>query len=83
LRAVRTHWGVENKLHWVLDMTFREDDSRVRKGHSPENMSLIRRWTLNMLKTAQKNIKGISIKGLRKKAGWGNGTLDLVLKGNF
>lgn len=83
LRAIRAHWGVENKLHWVLDMTFREDDSRVRKDHAPENMSLIRRWTLNMLKTAQKHIKGISIKGLRKKAGWGNGTLDLVLKGNF
>jgi predicted transposase YbfD/YdcC len=83
LQSIRAHWGVENKLHWVLDVTFREDDSRVRKDHAPENMSLIRRWTLNMLKTAQKTMKDISIKGLRKKAGWGNGTLDLILQGNF
>lgn len=82
-QSIRAHWGVENKLHWVLDVTFREDDSRVRKDHAPENMSLIRRWTLNMLKTAQKKMKDISIKGLRKKAGWGNSTLDLVLQGNF
>lgn len=66
-----------------MDVTFREDESRVRKDHAPENMSLIRRWTINMLKTAQKKFKGISLKGLRKKAGWGDSTLDLVLKGNF
>jgi predicted transposase YbfD/YdcC len=83
LQSVRAHWSVENKLHWVLDVTFREDDSRVRRDHAPENMSLIRRWTLNMLKTAQKQMKDISIKALRKKAGWGNGTLDLVLQARF
>ncbi|GAF77866.1 unnamed protein product, partial [marine sediment metagenome] len=82
-KAIREHWGVENKLHWVLDVTFHEDDSRVRKDHAPENMSLIRRWTINMLKTAQKNFKGISLKGLRKKAGWGDSTLDVVLQGDF
>ena len=82
-KAIREHWSVENKLHWVLDVTFREDDSRVRKDNSPENMSLIRRWTLNMLKTAQNKIKGISISALRKKAGWGNNTLSLVLQGKF
>lgn len=81
--SIRAHWGIENKLHWILDVTFGEDDSRVRKDHAPENMSLVRRWTLNMLQTAQNKIKDISIKGLRKKAGWGNSTLDLVLQGNF
>jgi predicted transposase YbfD/YdcC len=83
INSIREHWGVENKLHWVLDMTFREDESRIRKDHAPENMALIRRWTLNMLKTAQKEFKGISLKALRKKAGWGNGTLDAVLQGKF
>jgi predicted transposase YbfD/YdcC len=47
---VRQHWGVENKLHWSLDMTFREDDSRVRSGHAPENLALMRKMALNLLR---------------------------------
>ncbi len=48
--AVRSHWAVENKLHWVLDVSFREDESRIRRGNSAEVMSTFRRLTLNLLK---------------------------------
>lgn len=48
--AVRSHWGIENSLHWVLDVVFREDDSRIRKGHAPENLAVARRVALNLIK---------------------------------
>lgn len=48
--AVRSHWGVENKLHWVLDVVFKEDSNKIRKDHAPENMALIRRIALNLIK---------------------------------
>lgn len=48
-RAIRTHWGIENQLHWALDVTFREDASRIRKGHGPENFSLLRRMAVSLL----------------------------------
>jgi predicted transposase YbfD/YdcC len=48
-QAIRSHWGIENSLHWVLDVTFREDPSRIRTGHGPENMGLLRRLALNLL----------------------------------
>ena len=48
--AVRAHWGIENQLHWVLDVTFREDDSRVRRGHAPANFNTLRQFALNLLK---------------------------------
>jgi predicted transposase YbfD/YdcC len=48
--AVRAHWGVENSLHWVLDVTFREDDSRIRTGYAPENFTIIRQLSINLLK---------------------------------
>ncbi len=49
-KAIRSHWGIENSLHWVLDVTFNEDHSRLRTGHGPENMGLLRRLCLNLLK---------------------------------
>jgi predicted transposase YbfD/YdcC len=81
--SVRAHWGVENTLHWTLDMTFREDDSRVRSGNAAENMAVVRHISLNMLQNAKKTEKDISIRGLRKKAGWGHSTLDHIIRQNF
>lgn len=49
--AARSHWGIENSLHWVLDVTFREDDCRVRKGHAPQNLSALRKLALALLRT--------------------------------
>ena len=50
LATVRAHWGIENRLHWVLDVAFREDESRVRTGHAPRNLGLLRRRALNLLR---------------------------------
>jgi predicted transposase YbfD/YdcC len=49
-RAIRAHWGIENRLHWVLDLAFREDDSRYRTGHGPENLAIVRHLALNLLR---------------------------------
>ena len=68
LAAVRGHWGIENKLHWQLDVSFREDQCRVRAGHGAENLSRLRRLALNLLKR-DKSVK-IGINGKRRKAGW-------------
>ncbi len=68
LHAVRAHWQVENSLHWVLDMAFREDESRVRKDHAPENFAVIRQFALNLLK--QDDSFDIGIRAKRKRAGW-------------
>lgn len=68
LAAVRDHWQIENSLHWVLDMTFQEDASRVRKDYAPQNLALLRKLTLNLLKQ-DTSIKA-SLKGKRKRAGW-------------
>jgi predicted transposase YbfD/YdcC len=68
LRAARRHWGIENSLHWVLDIAFREDESRVRVGHAAENLSILRRIALNLLK--QENTVKVGIKAKRLMAGW-------------
>lgn len=67
-RAARGHWGIENGLHWVLDMAFREDESRVRLGHGAENMIVLRHLAVNLLKREQTTKVGIKAK--RLKAGW-------------
>ena len=64
-RAVRSHWGVENSLHWVLDVTFREDESRIRKGDAPGNFNVFRQLALNLLKRESSRL---SIKRKRFKA---------------
>jgi len=69
--AIRGHWGVENKLHYVLDVSFGEDDSRIRRDHGAENTSRLRRIALNLLKQhGERHTKRKSIKGRRKIAGW-------------
>ena len=64
-QAVRAHWGIENSLHWVLDVTFREDDCRIRRGDSPANFNIIRQVSLNLLKRERSKL---SIKRKRFKA---------------
>jgi predicted transposase YbfD/YdcC len=81
--AIRSHWGIENTLHWVLDVTFNEDQSRIRKGHAPQNIAIVRHVALNMLKNSQKLLGGTSIKGLRKVAGWNNDVITTILQANF
>jgi predicted transposase YbfD/YdcC len=77
LRAVRRHWDIENSLHWVLDIAFREDKSRVRVGHAAENLSILRRIALNLLKR-EKTVK-VGIKAKRLMAGWDQAYLLNVL----
>ena len=74
--ASRGHWGIENKRHWSLDVVFHEDDLRIRKGHAPENMTVMRKIALNLL--AQESSKG-SQNTKRLKAGWDNDFLIQVL----
>lgn len=74
--AVRQHWSVENNLHWVLDVAFREDQSRVRKDHAPENFAILRHIALNLLKQ-ETTIS--SLKGRRHVAGWNDNYLLKVL----
>jgi predicted transposase YbfD/YdcC len=65
--AVRGHWGIENQLHWVLDVVFREDQSRLRKGHGAKNMAIVRHFAINLVRSAKDKR---SIKLRRKIAGW-------------
>jgi len=76
-RCIRGHWSIENGLHWVLDIAFREDESRIRKGHAPANFSLLRRMALMLLKKETTAKVGIKIK--RLKAGWATSYLESVL----
>lgn len=78
LDVIRAHWGIENSLHWVLDVSFGEDRSRVRTDHGPENVALIRRMAVSMLQADES--KG-SIRGKRLTAGWNNDFLEGVLLG--
>jgi predicted transposase YbfD/YdcC len=75
---IRNHWGIENGLHWVLDVSFREDDSRTRAGHAAANLGMLRRVALSLLKRA--GAKG-SIKTRRMKAGGDDAYLLKVLQG--
>ena len=79
LRAVRAHWSIENSLHWVLDVAFREDDSRVRRGHGPENLAVLRHMAVNLLQH-EKSAK-VGMHNKRLLAAWDQHYLLKVLAG--
>lgn len=78
-KAIRTHWSIENPLHWVLDVAFREDDCRIRTGHAPENLVVLRHLAVSALNQEQ-TIK-LGLKNKRLRAGWDNEYLLKVLTG--
>jgi len=76
-RAVRGHWGIENRLHWVLDVVFKDDLARLRTGHAPENMAVVRHMATNLLHRAKPST---SLKNRRKRAGWNTGYLEQLIR---
>jgi predicted transposase YbfD/YdcC len=78
--AVREHWSIENSVHWVLDVAFREDDSRVRRENGAQNLAVMRHAALNLLR--QDKVTKSGVKNKRKKAGWDNDYLASLLFGD-
>lgn len=76
LAAARAHWSIENSLHKVLDVTFDEDRNRTRKDNAPENLSILRKLALNMLKRARPEI---SVRRKRKRSGWSDDFASSIL----
>jgi predicted transposase YbfD/YdcC len=79
LRAVRSHWGIENEVHWILDVTFREDDSRIRRDNGAENFAVLRHIALNLLK--RENSTKLSLRAKRNQAAWDDDYRLKVLTG--
>nr|WP_321396876.1 ISAs1 family transposase [uncultured Desulfobacter sp.] len=79
-KKVRAHWGIENKLHWVLDVSFREDECRKRAGNAAENFAMVRHVATNLLKQENSMSKSMNVK--RLQAGWDNSYLMKVLRVN-
>jgi predicted transposase YbfD/YdcC len=77
LKRIREHWQIENGLHWVLDIAFREDECRIRKDHAPQNMATLRHLAINLLKREPSVKVGVAAK--RKMAGWDDAYLLNVL----
>lgn len=75
-QAVRAHWRIENSQHWVLDVSFDEDRARTRSNHGPENLAILRRLALNVLRSARPDI---SIRRKRKRSGWSDEFTQSVL----
>jgi predicted transposase YbfD/YdcC len=79
LERIRAHWEVENKLHWVLDVLFKEDRHRARLGHGPANLGVLRQLALNLLRRTPSPPRVTSLKGKRKRAAWDTSFLEQVL----
>ena len=77
-RTVRGHWGIENRLHWMLDVVFHEDLARLRSGNAPANMAIVRHTAMNLLSQAKPTT---SFKNRRKRAGWNADYLETVIRG--
>jgi predicted transposase YbfD/YdcC len=77
-QSIRSHWGIENSLHWVLDVAFNEDSSRKRAGNAAQNFSVLNRIALNILKN--ENTTKVGVKGKRLKAGWNETYLEKILR---
>jgi predicted transposase YbfD/YdcC len=76
-RAARGHWGIENRLHWVLDVVFGDDLSRLRTGHGPANMAVVKHMAVNLLRRAE---AAASLKNRRKRAGWNTAYLESLIR---
>lgn len=83
LAATRSHWSVENSLHWVLDMSFGDDYCRIRKEHAPLNMAIVKHIAVNMIRNCEAKSKRMSVRRLRKKAGWDHDLLRLLIAQNL
>jgi predicted transposase YbfD/YdcC len=81
LDSTRAHWGIENSLHWILDIAFREDECRVRKGFGAQNLATLRHIAVNLLK--QEKTAKVGVKSKRLRAGWDEDYLLKVLSGLF
>jgi len=75
---IRDHWSIENGLHWCLDVAFREDESRIRKGNGAENVALLRKFAMNLAKSEKTNKRGIQAK--RKRAAWDDNYLLMLFR---
>ena len=74
---MRAHWGIENSCHWVLDVTFNEDDCRIRRGDGAQNFAILRRIALNLVKQDKSDKSSVRLKRLR--AGWSTDYLEKLL----
>lgn len=83
LFAIRSHSAIENNLHWVLDMSFNDDHSRIKKENAPQAMDVIGYIALNLLQLTKNQMKRQSIRRLRKNAGWDDSILTTILSQNF
>ena len=83
MTAIRSHWGVENQLHWVLDVCFGEDVSRIRKGNAPQNIAIMKKAVLNLMKVIKQSRPRTTFKRMRKMAGWDSGFMESILRAKF
>ena len=75
--VVRGHWGIENRLHWVLDVVFHDDLARLRSAHGPANMAIVKHVAMNLLTQSKPTT---SLKNRRKRAGWNHDYLEKIIR---